>query len=286
MEQESGSFKGQGNFDLYYRGYLPPGKPRAVLLVVHGLAEHSGRYTNVVNYFVPRGYAIYGFDQRGHGRSEGLRGYVEKFSEYISDLKTFFDMVQKHSDEKLFIVGHSVGGTIAAAYSLQHQDELAGLILSGPTITPGSSLSPIKIMLARLLSLVMPKLGVDVIDATALSQDQAVVAAYINDPLVYHGKIRARLGAELIKAMKSLSGQMPALHLPVLILSGTGDRLSNPEGSRLLYERITSKDKTLKLYDGFYHEIFNEPGRGQVFGDIESWLNRVGLKEYPGRPTS
>jgi alpha-beta hydrolase superfamily lysophospholipase len=273
MEPISGNFKGQGDLDLYYRGYLPPGRLGTVLLVVHGLAEHSGRYMNLVDYFVPRGYAIYGFDQRGHGRSEGLRGYVEKFSEYISDLKTFFDMVrEKHPDEKLFIVGHSVGGTIATAYSLHHQEEFDGLILSGATITPGSSLSPIKIMLARLLSLVMPKLGVDVIDASALSQDQAVVDAYKNDPLVYRSKIRARLGAELLKAMKLLSGQMPAIHLPILILSGTSDRLSNPEGSRLLYERITSKDKTLKLYDGFYHEIFNEPGRGQVFDDMESWL--------------
>jgi len=269
----SGNFKGQGNLDLFYRGYLPPRKPRAIMVIVHGLAEHSGRYMNVVDYFVPRGYAVYGFDQRGHGQSQGIRGYVEKFSYYIDDLKTFFDIVRgKHSGDKIFIVGHSVGGTIAITYSLSYQNEFAGLILSGATVKPGSSLSPIKIMLARFLSIVTPKMGVDVIDASAVSQDQTVVNAYIDDQLVYRGKIRARLGAELIKAMQVLPRKMSEIHLPVLIMSGTDDRLSDPEGSQLLYERISSRDKALKFYDGFYHEIFNEPGRDQIFSDMDDWL--------------
>jgi len=273
MKQISGKLNGQGNFNLFYHGYLPTGGPRAIMLIVHGLAEHSGRYMNVIDYFVPNGYAIYSFDQRGHGQSEGMRGYVERFSYYIDDLKTFFDVVRgKHSDKKIFIVGHSIGGTIAIAYSLRHQDEFDGLILSGATIEPGSSLSPAKIMLARLLSLIAPKMGVDVIDASAISQDHEVVDAYVNDPLVYRGKIRARLGNELIRAMKVLPEQMPEIHLPVLIMSGTNDRLSNPQGSQLLYESVSSGDKTLKFYDGFYHEIFNEPGREQVFNDMEAWI--------------
>ena len=273
MKNISGNFKGQGNLNVFYQGYLPAGKLKAVLLILHGLAEHSGRYMNLVNYFVPKDYAIYCFDQRGHGQSEGMRGYVEKFSNYIDDLKTFADMVRsKHSGEKFFLVGHSVGGTIAIAYSLYHQDEFDGLILSGATIKPGNSISPVKIILVRLLSLITPKMGVDVINASAISQDQAVVDAYIHDPLVYHGKIRARLGAELLKVMRALPNQMPEIHLPILIMSGAIDRLSNPEGSRLLFERISSRDKTIRLYDGFHHEIFNEPGREQVFGEMENWL--------------
>lgn len=273
MKHISGNFRGQGNLDLFYHGYLPAGKPKAILLILHGLAEHSGRYMNVVDYFAPKGYAIYGFDQRGHGQSEGMRGYVEKFSYYTDDTKTFFEMLRsKHPDEKFFIVGHSVGGTIAIAYSIYHQNEFDGLILSGVTIKLGSSLSPAKIMLARLLSLLAPKMGVDVIDASAISRTRAVVDAYVNDPLVYRGKIRARLGAELINTMQMLPNQLPEIHLPILIMSGTTDRLSNPDGSRLLYECVKSKDKTLRLYDGFYHEIFNEPGRKQVFSDMEKWL--------------
>jgi len=273
MKYISGKLKGQGNLNLFYQGYLPTGKSKAILLIVHGLAEHSGRYMNVVDYFVPKGYAIYGFDQRGHGQSEGIRGYVEKFPYYTDDLKTFFDIVRsKHSGDKIFIVGHSVGATIAITYSLCYKNEFAGLILSGATVKPGSSISPLKIMLARFLSIVTPKIGVDIIDASAVSRDQTVVNAYINDKLVYRGKIRARLGAELIKAMQMLPKQMSEVHLPVLIMHGTDDRLSNPEGSQLFYERISSRDKTLKFYDGFYHEIFNEPGRKQVFSDMGEWL--------------
>jgi len=273
MKHISGNFRGRGNLNLFYQGHLPVGRPKAVLLIIHGLAEHGGRYMNVVNYFVPKGYAIYSLDQRGHGQSEGIRGYVEKFSYYIADFRTFFNLIRsKHPSDRFFIVGHSVGGTIAITYSLYHQNKFDGLILSGATIKPGSSLSSIKIALARLLSLIMPKLGIDVIDASAISQDKSVIDAYINDPLVYRGKIRARLGAELIKVMQSLPSQMPRICKPILILSGTNDRLSNSEGSQLLFERISSRDKTLKLYDGFYHEIFNELGHRQVFSDIENWL--------------
>jgi alpha-beta hydrolase superfamily lysophospholipase len=273
MKQMSGTLKGQGNCTLFYQGYLPVERPRAVLLIIHGLAEHIGRYMNIVDYFVPRGYAIYGFDQRGHGKSEGMRGYVERFSYYIDDTKAFFDMVHgEHPRKSLFILGHSVGGLIATTYSLNHQNELDGLILSGVTIKPGESLSAVKVMLARLFSKVMPKVGIDVIDASAISQDQAVVKEYINDPLVYRGKISSRLGAELINAMQVLTNHISNIHLPILIMSGSVDRLSNPEGSRFLYNRISSIDKTIKFYDGFYHEIFNEPGRNQVFNDMENWL--------------
>ncbi|MFC2024801.1 alpha/beta hydrolase [Chloroflexota bacterium] len=273
MKNTSGNFKGQENLSLFYQGYLPAGSPRAILIVVHGLAEHFGRYMNVVDYFVPRGYVVYGFDQRGHGQSEGPRGYVENFSYYINDLKTFVDIVRvNHPSEKFVLIGHSVGGTVALAYCIHHQNEFDGLILSGATIEPGSSLSPVKIMLARLLSLIAPKMGVDVIDASAISQDQAVVNAYVHDPLVYRGKISARLGAELLKAMGRLPNQMSEIRLPILIMSGSIDRLSNPAGSQRLYEGTSSRDKTIKFYDGFYHEIFNEPGHDQVFSDIDDWL--------------
>ena len=178
----------------------------------------------------------------------------------------------KYPDTRIFIVGHSVGGTIATVFAVHHQDEFDGLILSAATLKVGASVSPGLIIIARALSLLLPKMGLDVIDASALSQDKAVVDAYVNDPLVYRGKIRARLGAELIKAIQTLPGQMPKIGLPILIMHGTADRLSDPNGSEILYERVGSRDKTLKRYDGFYHEIFNEPGREQVFADMGSWV--------------
>ncbi len=273
MKHIEGNFKGYKNLNLYYQGWLPSNEPKALLLVAHGLAEHSGRYINLVNHFVPEGYAVYGFDHRGHGKSEGLRGYVERFSYFINDLQTFLDIVRsKHRDTRIFIVGHSVGGTIAAAYAVHHQDEFDGLILSGATLKVGASVSPGLIILARVLSLLVPKIGLDVIDASAISRDKAIVAAYVDDPLVYRGKIRARLGAEIIKAMQILALQMSKIYLPILIMHGTADRLSDPGGSEMLYDGVSSKDKTLKRYDGFYHEIFNEPGREQVFVDMGTWL--------------
>ena len=273
MKHVESKFKGYKNLNLYYQCWLPSNEPKAVLLVAHGLAEHSGRYINIVNHFVPKGYAVYGFDQRGHGKSQGQRGYVERFSHFVSDLKTFSGIIRsKHRDAKIFIVGHSVGGTIATTYAVHYQDEFDGLVLSGATLKIGASVSPGLIIVARVLSLLLPKMGLDVIDASAISQDKTVVDAYVDDPLVYRGKIRARLGAELIKAIQILLPQMSKIHLPILIMHGTADRLSDPRGSEILYDRVSSRDKTLKLYDGFYHEIFNEPGREQVFADMEAWL--------------
>ncbi len=273
MEHREGRFKGLKSLSLYYQCWLPDGEPKAVLLVVPGLAEHSGRYTNVVEYFVPKGYAVYGLDHRGHGKSEGLRCHVERFSDYVDDLKTFFDVIRgEYGDSKVCLVGHSMGGTIATVYSIQHQQELAGLILSGTTLKVGSSVTSVQVMAARVLSVLVPKMGVSVIDASAISQDQAVVDAYVNDPLVYRGKVRARLGAEFLKAVQNLPYQMPEIKLPILIMYGTADKLSDPEGSNMLYQRAGSEDKTLKQYEGFYHEIFNEPGRDQVFADMEAWL--------------
>ncbi len=274
MEHKEGRFRGHKNLNLYYQGWLPSENPRAILLLVHGLADHSGRYSNLVSYFVPRGYAVLGLDHRGHGKSEGLRGYVEKFSDYLDDLHLFLDIVrEQHRDTRIFLVGHSVGGTIAAAYAVDHKDELAGLILSAPALKVGSSVSRLDMVLARLLSALLPKMGVSALDASVISRDKAVVDAYLKDPLVYHGKIRARLGSELISMMKKkLPPQMPQIKLPVLIMHATADRLSNPEGSRMLYELVNSKDKTLKWYEGLYHEIFNEPEHIQVMADMETWL--------------
>ena len=273
MKRIEGEFSGYKNLNLYYQCWLPSNDPRAVLLVVHGLAEHSGRYANLVNHFLPKGYAVYGFDQRGHGRSQGPRGYVENFSYFINDLKTFLGVIRnKHHGVKIFIVGHRVGATIASAYAVSHQDEFDGLILSAATLKAGAGVSLGLIVVARVLSLLLPKVGLCVIDASSISRDQAVVDAYVNDPLVYRGKIRIRLGTEIIKAMQVLPSQMPRIHLPILIMHGTADRLSDPKGSEILYNRVNSRDKTLNLYNGFFHEIFNEPGREQVFADVEAWL--------------
>ncbi len=274
ISHTEGSFPGQQNLQLYYQGWLPEAEPKAILLLVHGLAEHSDRYQEMAKHFVTLNYGVFALDHRGHGKSEGLAGYVTRFQDYLIDLEAFYRIVRdKYPTTRIFMIGHSMGGTIATAYAIRHQRELAGLVLSGATLKVGESVSPMKVILARVLSRLMPKVGLAAIDASAISRDPAVVAAYQDDPMVYRGKIRTRLGGELLNAMQEIQSRMPQIKLPVLVMHGSADRLSNPAGSQILYQRISSRDRTLKQYQGCYHEIFNEPERELVLSDLENWLN-------------
>jgi acylglycerol lipase len=275
MFHKEGKFRSQNNLNLYYQSWQPQVIPKAVLLVVHGLAEHSGRYTNLVNYFVLGNYAIYALDHQGHGRSEGLPGYVNSFSDYLVDLKTFFELVrQTHQSTKIYLVGHSMGGLIAASYAAQYPEDPAGLALSSPTLKAGSSISSKDILMARITAALLPKMGIAMLDSSAISRDKKVIEAYNKDPLVHHGKIKARLACELLKAMdRKLTAQMSKIDLPILIMQGSLDRLSNPDGSQRLFETVKSKDKTLKNFEGLYHELFNEPEHSQVLEFMGNWLN-------------
>ena len=274
MQQKEGNFKSTGNFNLYWRCWLPDGQPKAVIVVAHGLGEHISRYDNLINHLVPRGYALYGLDHQGHGKSEGQRIYVDRFQVYLDDLKTFYDMVRKDNPNlKIFLLGHSMGGLIATAYTLQHQQELAGLIVSAPLLKAGDSVSGGTIMAARVLSAIAPRMGVQALDSTYLSRDKAVVEAYDKDPLVYRGKITARLGSEMFSTMAKIEPQMSTITLPILIMQGSADKLVSQDGSKTLFAKAGSKDKTLKIYEGFYHEIFNEKERDKVFADLDPWLD-------------
>jgi acylglycerol lipase len=274
MQQKEGYFKGLGGFNLYWRCWLPDGQTKAVILVVHGLGEHISRYDNLVNHLVPRGYALFGLDHEGHGKSQGERVFVKRFQVYLDDLKTFHDMVCKdYPGLKVFMLGHSMGGLIATAYATDHQSELAGLIVSAPALKAGESVSGASIFMAGLLSSLAPKMGVQALDSQYLSRDKTVVEAYDKDPLVYRGKIKARLASEMLVTMANLEKKMPSIDLPMLIMQGSNDKLVSHEGSKLLYEKAGSADKTIKIYDGFYHEIFNEPDRAMVFADLDAWLD-------------
>jgi alpha-beta hydrolase superfamily lysophospholipase len=227
-----------------------------------------------VNEFVPAGFLVCALDHRGHGYSEGRKCYVKRFNEYVLDLDTYVNIVRsRYPDIKIFMVGHSLGGTIATAYAEVHQTKLAGLILSAPALKAGSSITRRDKLLARIASRLAPRAGVSSLDTNSISKDPAVVKAYVDDPLVYTGKISARLGAEILDAIENtIPPLLPTLKLPILIMQGTEDRLSNPEGSSLVFERVSSGDKTLKRYDGLFHEIFNEPERAMVFADMREWL--------------
>ena len=273
MNHPEGYFKGVQGANLYYQGWLPEGRSVAVVLIVHGLAEHSGRYGNVVDHFVPLGYAVYGFDHPGHGRSDGPRAYVERFQDFLAPLQVFLGRIRDWQPETpIFLVGHSLGGLISAAYLLDQPDEPVGAILSAPSVKMPGSVSPLTLMTGKVLSALLPRLGLVRLEAEGVSRDPAVVLAYRQDPLVFTGKITARLGTELLQAMGRVLAEARKIRRPLLILQGAADKLVDPRGAQVLFDRVGSVDKTIKVYQGLYHEVFNEPEHDQVLGDVEKWL--------------
>ena len=273
MQQTHGTFKGVRQSEIFYQCWLPDGAIQAVIVLVHGLAEHSGRYDNLVERFVPLGYAIYALDHIGHGRSAGDPVHVDSFDDYTSTLRTFVKMVASwQPDQRLFLVGHSMGGLIAVAYLMQWQEDFAGCVLSAPPIKVSDEVSGTTLTVGRWLSKIAPKFRLLQLDASAVSKDPAVVQAYIDDPLVYSGKMSARLGAEMIRTMQAAGQGAGVITLPILILQGDGDQLVDPAGAQMLYDTIGSDDKQLIVYPGLYHELFNEPERADVLDDMETWL--------------
>jgi len=273
VKHQEGIFMAARKTSLYYQGWLPEGEVRAVLIVVHGLAEHSGRYMNLVDCFVPLGYAVYGIDHIGHGRSEGRRLHVDAFSDYTEPLRTYLDMVRCwQPDKPLFLVGHSMGGLIGALHLIACQEGLAGAVLSGPAVKAPGNLPKAVVWIGRVLSVLLPRMGMVPLEAEGVSRDPEVVKAYLGDPLVCRGKMTARLGAELLDAMERVRTEADHIRLPLLILQGGSDRLVDPSGARMLYERAASVDKRLIVYEGLYHEVFNEPEHGGVLSDVEQWL--------------
>lgn len=274
MQHAEGQFRGLKDLNIYYQRWLPEGEPRAVLLLAHGYAEHSGRYMNLVNYFVPRGYAVFALDHRGHGRSEGPRARVDDFDEYVVDLKTFFDLVREEAaGQKVVLVGHSMGASVSVAFALRHQAELAALVLSGCVIAPSD---PEK--LAELAARTPPRVA-DL--SYALSRDPAVGETYRNDPLVtYRPPSETPAARQERPGSAAAAMQRPPLYerageikLPTLMMAGTGSPLGDGPRSEAFYEALGASDKTLKLYEGLLHEIFNEPEHPQVMRAMEAWLS-------------
>ena len=260
---------------LYLQGWEPEFDPRATVFLVHGLGEHSGRYTHVAEHFVSHGIAVYTFDGRGHGKSSEPRptAYFESFSHYLEDLDDLFKKMQGYvGDIPCFMLGHSMGGAMVAHYAIFQQPTVAGILLSGASLLPGEDISPVVIKAAKFLSKITPKFNVSKVNSSAISKDPEVVKAYDSDPLVVHKGIPARTGAELLKMMRQVQDNMEDFALPVLIMHGTVDKITNIDGSKMLYERSFSTDKTLKLYNSLYHEILNEPEQDQVLDDIINWI--------------
>ena len=274
MQHTDGTFRAFDGETIFHQAWLPDGSPRAVVLLVHGLGEHSGRYVHVADALVDAGYAVHALDHRGHGKSSGARAFVRSFDEFLRDLHQFRGLVEReHAGTPLFVLGHSMGGTIAMEYVLGNQDGIAGLVLSGPALQVGDDFSRVQLGVLGLIAKVAPRLRPQGLSADAISRDPAVVTAYRNDPLVHTGKISAGLGAALIGAMQSFPDRYDELRLPILVLHGTDDQLADVAGSRELEAMATGADLTAHYYDGLYHEVFNEPEQDRVLADLTAWLD-------------
>ena len=258
----------------YWQAWLPSELARAIVVIVHGISEHSARYAHVGTRLAGARFASYAADHRGHGRTDGRRANIERMELVVDDLRAFVRFaVERHPGLPVFMVGHSLGGLIALQYATEPDTLLDGLVLSGPAVevTAGSALHR---RLAGMLSALTPDLGVAALDAAEkISRDPEVVRAYQEDPLVYRGKIKARTGAEVLATLDGLPARLPHLSMPVLLLHGTEDQICAPAGSTMVHDTVSSTDRTLRRYEGLYHEVFNEPEQDRVLADLVRWLD-------------
>jgi alpha-beta hydrolase superfamily lysophospholipase len=277
------------------------------VLIVHGHAEHSGRYDYVGAWLAERGYVAEAFDLRGHGQSPGRRAFVRSFDEYLADLEAVLADVQgRHAGRPLFLLGHSMGGAIVPLYVIRQEsvaeaylrehvaeasqprmqddshlsaraelryDGIIGIILSGPGIRGRRSAPRPILWLFRIIGRLLPKLRLTKLAAGDVSRDPDVVARYDADPLNYRRGMPAGTLVAMINAGREIHDNMERFSLPLFIVHGAEDALTDPEGSRELFARATTNDKELKVYPGLFHEVLNEPEKGQILTDIASWLD-------------
>lgn len=242
-------------------------------MLVHGFTEHSGRYEHVAQALAARNIALCAVDLRGHGRSPGARVWIERFSEHLDDVERFVTRVRReHSGMPLFLLGHSMGGLIVALLAIDRRVEVEGLIFSAPAIAVSDEVFPLLRRLAALVSRIWPRLRVVRMGCSRLSRDPANVERFRRDPLVFHGPFPVRTGTEILAAGDRARREAGAVRAPLLILQGTADRVVDPRGSQEFYDRAASADKTLKLYEGLYHDLFGEPEKEQVIAELVDWI--------------
>ncbi len=268
-----GTFQGAKGLELYYQSWHPQGLTKAVLIIIHGHGAHSGIFGLMVEYLIEHNYAVYSFDLRGNGRSPGQRGYVNSWAEYREDLKSFIDLVKaKEAPQDLFLIGQSMGGTIALDYVLRESTQLKGLILLAPAL--GLGVSSWKLLAAKILSGILPRFSLATgIDFSAASRNPKAVAACKEDPL-RHSRGTARLATELLNTIEWIGASIAEIKVPLLILHGGADTVTLPQSSRIFFERLTLADKERQEYPGSYHELHSDINYQEVLEDMEDWIQR------------
>ena len=305
VRSDEGRFTGCDGLRLFWRSWRPQGAPRAVVVLVHGVGEHCGRYANLVAPLVADGFAVYGYDHRGHGRSPGPRVHVERWAQYRDDLTAFLELVAaREPDAPLVLYGHSMGSLVVLDHLVERAEPavgrragegagaaprqaaapppLAGAVVSGVALQPAGVGKPHQVVMARLLSRVAPRLVVDLgIRPGELTSDPDGLAAALGDPLLT-SKATVRWGAESMAALRRVRAGLPRIELPLLVLHGADDPLNRPAGARELLDAVRSADTTLHLYPGVRHEPHNDVGHDQVAADVSEWLARVAVPAQSG----
>jgi acylglycerol lipase len=266
-----GQFEGVGGLKIFTRTWRPEGAIRGVVVVIPGFNSHSGYYSWVAEQLVASGLAVYALDLRGRGKSDGERFYVQKFSDYEADVATLVGQAKaREPGLPVFMLGHSAGGVVACLYALDHQAELSGLICESfahEVPAPDFALAVLK-----GLSHVAPHAHVLKLKNEDFSRDPKVVEAMNNDPLIAHEVQPTQTVAELVRADERLKKEFPLITLPVLIIHGTADKAAKPSGSQHFHDNAGSPDKTLKLYQGYFHDPLNDVGKEEVMADLQGWI--------------
>jgi len=236
------------------------------------LKDHSARYSAIGERLARDGFAVHAFDLRGHGRSEGIRVWVDSFDDYLDDLDVFMARVRESEPGRpVLLFGHSMGGAIATLYAMTRKPEVQGLALSGAALA--ADVSGATIGGTKLVAALSPNAQVFQLDLHLFSRDPAVVSAGLADPLVYQPAAPARTARELLRALDRIETHMEDLTVPLLAMHGEGDKVTPPDGSKELVRRARSTDKTLKIYPALYHDLLHEPEKDQVTADLVKWLS-------------
>jgi acylglycerol lipase len=263
-----------------------PEVARALVVVVHGYAEHSARYESAALHLARSGYAVQAFDLRGHGRSQGKPCFVRAFDDYLDDLHVvLLRATRTWPGKPVFLLAHSLGGLIASLYVISGRVELSGVILSAPSVRLGRDFTEFQARASLVLGRLLPHLPMVRCHSSSISRDAAIVQAYRTDALVYHGRIPARTASEIVRAIRRVQLNMERIAVPLLVMHGGQDQVTDSEGSRELWARARSADKRIRIWDGLYHEIMNEPEKAAVLEEISDWLDaRAGRRFIVSEP--
>lgn len=272
MEHFDLKIRAQDGLQLFVQGWEPEGRIRAVICLLHGIGEHSGRYAQLVHFLLPSGYAIISFDLRGHGNSEGVRGHFPSIESVLQDIDRLIDVArERYPQSPMFLYGQSLGGVLALNYVLNRKPQLAGVVVTSPGLRTALENQKMKIALARFLAFIAPTLTLPTgLDTYGLSRDPEVVRDYVQDPLV-HDRASCTFAGVALNAIQWTYEHAGEFQPPLLIMHGTADRLAYYQGSQEFAGHVKG-DCTVKLWNGLFHELHHEPEKGDVFAYLLPWL--------------